>query len=212
MKTLVRATTLVALVLAGTGANAESNVVSSTSGTLTATARLDFRVTIPRVLYLRVGTGTDFTANATIDLMDFTVPAAAVGNGTPVAGVGGDLSGGVVTVRVQGNGGNITLNSSTTGALTTGTAGQTLGWNRITVTSAALPTTTANFTNTAITHPAFNLAGGSGTAVTLTATNQMVRQEGKWTFRYANQDVVAAGTYGGVNVNNGRVSYTATMP
>jgi hypothetical protein len=40
----------------------------------------------------------------------------------------------------------------------------------------------------------------------------MVRQEGKWTYSYANNQVVAAGTYGGAGVNNGRVTYTATMP
>ena len=66
--------------------------------------------------------------------------------------------------------------------------------------------------NGAITHPTFNATGGAGTAVTLTATNKLVRQEGRWTYSYANADVVAAGVYGGADVNNGRVSYTATMP
>lgn len=185
---------------------------SSGSGSLSASARLDFEVTIPRILFLRVGTGTNFGANGTIDLIAFTVPAAAVGNGVAIVGSGGDLGSGAVTVRVMGNGGDITLNSATTGPLGNGTAGQTIGWNRILVTPSALPTATTGFTNTAITHPAFNASGGSGTAVTLPASNRLVRQEGRWTYGYANADMVAAGTYGGVGVNNGRVSYTATMP
>lgn len=199
------------LVAIGATAQAESRFVTG-SGALSASASLDFIVTIPRVLFLRVGTGTDYAGNGAIDLISFAVPAAAVGNGTAVAGTGGDLSGGAVTVRVLGNGGDISLNSATSGPLTTGTAGQTIGWNRILVTPAALPTTTAGFANMAIAHPTFNATGGAGAPVTLMATNRLVRQEGLWTYSYANADVVAAGTYGGAGVNNGRASYTVTMP
>lgn len=193
-------------------AHAESDFVTATTGTMTATARLDFVVTIPRVLYLRVGAGTDFTSVGAVDLISFAVPAAAVGNGVAVAGTGGDLGAGAVTVRVMGNGGNITLNSNTTGPLNNGVASQQIGWNRINVASAPLATTTAGFANGAITHPAFNTTGGAGTPVLLTAANRLVQQEGRWTYTYANTDVVAAGTYGGAGVNNGRVTYTATMP
>lgn len=212
MRIVARLALLAGLVAALAPAHAESDFVSATTGTLTARARLDFVVTIPRVLYLRVGTGTDFTSVGTVDLISFTVPAASVGNGVAVAGTGGDLGAGAVTVRVMGNGGNITLNSSTTGPLTNGVAGQQIGWNRIAVASAALAATTAGFNNSAITHPAFNEAGGAGTAVVLAASNRLVRQEGRWTYTYANADVVAAGTYGGAGVNNGRVSYTASIP
>ncbi len=202
--------------LASFAALAESNLVSPAPAAAVASARVDVRVRVPRVLYLRVGTGTSFSSDGTIDLIDFSVPAANVGDNTPVAATAGsgDLGGGAVTVRVLGNGGNITLNSTTTGPLTTGTAGEVIGWDRITVAPAALATTTLNFNNGAITHPAFNTGagGGAGTPTLLTATNKLVRQEGKWTYSYANADVVAAGTYGGVGVNNGRVNYTATMP
>lgn len=193
-------------------AHAESQVVSGSSGTLTATAHLDLIVTIPRVLYLRVGTGTEYANSASIDMVSFAVPAASVGNGTPVAGTGGDLGSGAVTVRVMGNGGDITLNSSTTGPLNNGTTSQQIGWDQITVASGALANTTANFNNGSITHPSFNPTGGAGASVLLPASNKMVRQEGKWTYSYANNNVVAAGTYGGAGVNNGRVTYTATMP
>ncbi|MGJ7493593.1 hypothetical protein ACSFA8_00835 [Variovorax sp. RT4R15] len=212
MRIEARLTLLAALATALVSAHAESDFASATSGTLTATARLDFIVTIPRVLYLRVGTGTSFTSVGTVNLIDITVPAAAVGNGVAVAATGGDIGAGAVTVRVMGNGGNITLNSNTTGPLNNGVAAQQIGWNRINVASAPLASTTSGFNNSAITHPAFNTTGGAGTAVLLTASNKLVQQEGQWTYSYANTEAVAAGTYGGVGVNNGRVTYTASMP
>ena len=46
---------------------------------------------------------------------------------------------------------------------------------------------------------------------TLTATNKVVRVEGKWTYSYLNTNSVAAGTYGGTVAKNGRVTYTATQ-
>ena len=214
MRIEARLTLLAALAtaLVSVSAHAESDFASGSGASLTATARLDFIVTIPRVLYLRVGTGTSFTSVGTVDLINITVPAAAVGNGVAVAATGGDIGAGAVTVRVMGNGGNITLNSNTTGPLNNGVAAQQNGWNRINVASAPLASTTSGFNNGAITHPAFNATGGAGTAVVLTANNKMVQQEGRWTYSYANTEAVAAGTYGGVGVNNGRVTYTASMP
>jgi hypothetical protein len=44
----------------------------------------------------------------------------------------------------------------------------------------------------------------------LTATAKLVRFEGKWTYTYLNTTAPAGGSYGGVGVNNGRVTYTAT--
>jgi hypothetical protein len=200
-----------------TAAKAESNFVTGTVvAAPSASAKLDFRVTIPRVLYLRVGTGTNFANNTTADLIDFTPGAANLGSGTAVAATAasGDLTNGAVTVRVYGNNGNISLNSANTGPMNNGVATQTIPWSEITVTPAALASGTAGYTNGAITHPSFNsgASGGNGTATSLAATNNIVRQEGQWTFAYANSALPAAGTYGGANVNAGRVIYTATMP
>ena len=200
--------------------HAESDFQTATSGSLTATARLDFRVTIPKVLFLRVGTGGAGTlgTSGTIDLIDFAVPAANLGNGTAVAATAasGDLTNGAVTVRVFANGGtnNVTLNSTTTG-LMKNSAGDTINWADITVTAAALPTATAGYTNAGITHPTFNntAGGGAGTATTLTPpASKVVRLEGKWTFAYANTAAIPAGTYGGTTALNGRVTYTAVQP
>ena len=195
-------------------AQAESTFVNPAIAGSNAVARLNFSIVIPQVLFLRVGTSSGNAAtDGTIDGISFTVPAANVGNGTAVAGVGGDLTAGAVTVRVYGNGGNISLNSAVTGPLTTGVVGETIPWSQINVAAAALGATTAGFTNAAITHPAFNLAagGGNGTATTLNAAAKVVRVEGRWTYTYLNANAVAAGTYGGTVALNGRVTYTATQ-
>jgi hypothetical protein len=215
MKNLIVVSALSLAGLLSTTAQAESQFVNPATTGSVATARLDFTIVIPQVLFLRVGTGnaSNSVSDPTINGITYTVPAANVGDSTPVAGVGGDLTAGAVTVRVYGNGGNINLNSATTGPLTTGTAGEVIQWSDITVASSALTATTPGFTNAAITHPAFNTgaAGGAGTLTSLVATNKVVRVEGRWTYTYANTAVVPAGTYGGTIARNGRVTYTATQ-
>jgi hypothetical protein len=214
MKKIVLTSALSLAGLLAVPAHAESTFTTPAVVGSTATARLDFSIVIPQVLFLRVGTSAGNTSTTgTIDSVTFTVPGANVGDSSVIAGVGGDLTAGAVTVRVYGNGGNISLNSNTTGPLTTGTAGEVIPWSQINVAGAALGATTSGFTNAAITHPAFNLgaSGGAGTATTLTATNKLVRVEGKWTYTYLNATLPAAGTYGGTIVKNGRVTYTATQ-
>ena len=214
MKKLILVSILSLASLLSIPALAESQYVNPATAGSVATARVDFTIIIPQSLFLRVGTSSGNTAtDGTIDSIVFTVPAANVGDGTVIAGVGGDLTAGAVTVRVYGNGGNISLNSNTTGPLNDGVVGENIPWSQINVASAALAATTPSFTNAAITHPAFNLgaAGGAGTATTLTAVGKVVRVEGKWTYTYLNTIVPAAGTYGATVARNGRVTYTATQ-
>ena len=206
-KNLFTKTALV-LALAATPmlANAESAFTTGAGTPITASARLDFQITIPKVLFLQVGTGTANAANATINLIDFTVPAANVGNGTAVAAsVGaGDLGNGVVTAKVVGNNGNITFTSTTLGALGNG-SGDTISYAQIGTAVAV------NTSATALAHPA--LADAATTTVTLTpAAGKVITRDAKWTYTYLNTSVVAPGTYGGVNANNSRVTYTASMP
>ncbi len=195
---------LVAALVAPFAAQAESTLTTGAGTPLTASARLDFRITVPKVIYLRVGTGTNMATNGAIDLIDFVVPAASVGNGTAVAATAasGDLANGVVTARVIGNNGTVTFTSTTTGALSNGT--DTISYAQISAAAATLTSATA------LPHP--TLADGATTTVTLTPVGKIVNQDAKWTFSYLNANVVAAGTYGGVNTNNGRVTYTASMP
>lgn len=184
---------LVAVLAAPLGANAESSFQTG-AGALNTSARVDFQVTIPRFLALRVG-----TTGAPIDLVSFTVPAANVGNATPVAGTGGDLGAGSVTASVLGNGGNVTLQATTAGPIGNGSAGS-INWTQITTASS----------NPSL--PAPTLTNGPSGAVAVAATAGVVNQTATWTYSYANTDVIEAGTYGGVNTNNSRVTYTASLP
>lgn len=200
----------VALAVAGmaampTAANAESKFVTAASGTLTASANLDFTITIPKFVYVRIGTGTNMANNTTIDNLVYTVPAANVGDGTAISGTGGDLTAGKVTARVIGNNGTIAFSTTTVGALSNG-AGDSISWSQMNVAVAT------NTTATALSHPAF--ADGSSTSTNLTPTSgtKVTNLDAQWTFTYKNQNVVAAGTYGGVNTNNGRVTYAVSMP
>src|ERR1700704_5123728 len=62
----------VALALAAPfAASAESNFTTGPGSPITANARLDFQIIIPKVLFLQVGTGTNMAANATINQIAF---------------------------------------------------------------------------------------------------------------------------------------------
>jgi hypothetical protein len=178
-------------------ASAESQLIT---GAGSAVARLDFRVIVPRVLFLGVGTGAAAATpanNASIDTVtfDYTTNPAAVGTGAAA----GAITGNVVPVRVVGNNGQVSLTAATTGALTNGTA-DTIPWSEITATSslAALPSPVIPATGT-----------GAGSNVTLSSGTKITDRSANWTFSYANTAVVAPGTYG---TTNGRVTYTAAMP
>jgi hypothetical protein len=206
-KHLARATAVLGALAVVQPAVAESNFQTG-SGTVNATARLDFQITIPKVLYLRVGTGSAYPGTlasvGTVDLITFTVPAASVGSGTAIAGTGGDLSGGVVTAAVIGNNGTITLNAAASGALSNG-AGDSIDYTQIVTTPSTLTSATALAAPT--------LANGTSANVTISPpSGKVVVRDARWTYSYANTVTPAAGTYGGVNVNNGRVTYTASMP
>ena len=100
MKSLL-ATAALALPLVASAAS----TYTTGAGTLTAAATVNFQVVIPQFLYLRVGTGSSYTTGAlstvnTTDLITFTVAPGNVGNGTAVAGVGGDLPGGIESARL----------------------------------------------------------------------------------------------------------------
>jgi hypothetical protein len=186
-------------------AAAESNVVTTTTGS--ATARLKFEVVIPRVLYLQVGTGTPVTTDTTQDQIVFSPTATQIVNNTAnLAGTGGDLTGGAVTVRVFANSGNVTLSAAgsnaagNTSGMQLGAATTYIPWTEIVATAAA-GTTGSGFTAATINHPTI----GTG-SVTLTAAGGVVRQAGKWTFAYANSGTYAPGTY------DGTVTYTASAP
>ena len=206
LKSLLGAGALTLPLLAFAESNVQTGAATATPG---ATAHVDFSIVIPKILYLRVGSGSAYTTGAatslaTVDLITFSPAAGTVGNGVPVAGTGGDLSGGVETAAIVSNSGNVTLNATATGALSDG-SGDTIPFTQITTATSALTSATQL--------PAPTLTNATSSNVVLTApTSKVIVQDAKWTYSFANATNVPAGTYGGVNVNNGRVTYTATMP
>lgn len=194
---------------------AESTTINPAISGSAATAKLDFTIVIPSVLYVRIGTGNGIGAanNTTVDGITFTVPATNIGDGTVVAGVGGDLNvvtPGSVTVRVFSNfGSGVGLNAAAGGQLTS-SGGDTIAWTDIAVATAALAATTTGYTNGTLAHPVLTGAG-VGTSVAIAAVSRLVRQETKWTFTYTNATAKPAGSYGAGTGTNGRLTYTATQ-
>jgi hypothetical protein len=206
LKNLLGAASLMLPVLVIAESNVQTGAATATPG---ATAHVDFSIVIPQVLYLRVGTGSSYTtgvytANTAVDEIVFSPTAAQVGTGIAIAGTGGDLTGGVETAAVVSNFGNVTLNATASGALIDGT-GDSIPFTQITTAATTLTSATAL--------PAPVLTNTTSANVVLTApASKVIVQDAKWTYHYANTAAVPGGVYGGVNVNNSRVVYTATMP
>ena len=135
-------------------ANAESQFTTGAGSPITATAHLDFQITIPKVLFLQVGTGTAGGNNATVNQIAFTVPGANLGDSSVINAsvASGDLGNGTVTAKVIGNNGTITFTSTTAGPLGNG-AGDTISFAQIATAVATLTSATA------LAHPA--LADGA---------------------------------------------------
>lgn len=168
-------------------AQAESNFVTAPAApaALTANARLNISVVIPRFLFLRVGTGTLLANNVTVNNLVFNVPVADVGNTNAIAATGGDMAPSQVTVSLIGNVGNINLEANAP-ALSNGT--ESIDWNQISVVPAG-----------GATHPTIN-----GADANFAATGRVVNVNGSWTFSYLNQTTPAEGTY------QSQITYTAT--
>ena len=188
-------------------ASAESNFVAG-AGVLTATARLDFQVTIPRILFLQVGTGTVGANNTTIDLVTFTPTAAQIAAGT--AGIAAATNG-TLAAKLTGNGGTISLTATTAGQLTTGVAGENISWAQI-----ATSTSLVGFP-----HPQLVDGPAAGAASTFgSALAKVTNLSANWTYAFnAPATPPAAGVYGGAGAaspgagtRNGRILYTAVMP
>jgi hypothetical protein len=180
-----------ALMLCATApvALAASNFATGNSGTLTTSVNLNFSITIPRFISLRVGSA------ASVNTLTYAPTVNDLLNSSGVLPSGGDTGAGNtdVTVRVVGNGGsNVTL-TAVTSAPNLVSGGNTIPWTTLTASS---PTG-------AITAPPFN----SGSTV-LTPSGGVVNQSGSWRYTWTNpaNTVYPAGTY------TGTVTYTAAMP
>ena len=170
-------------------------------GTLSTSARLDFRVIIPQFLQFRVG-----ATGASIDLIEFNLSSGTpvVGDGTDVAGTGGNLGAGAVTASVRSNGGQITItpsNNSGGAGLSAGVVGQEIPYTEI---------LTSSSDGTNLDSPPLTNAGGTPTTPTLNGGN-ITNRTATWTYQYDNAGIYEAGTYG-TSTNGGRVTYTAATP
>ena len=97
MKKLSLIAAAVAILATPLSVLAESDVNTAAGPNSTASAKLDFTVVIPRVLFLQVGTGTNLADNTAVDLLTFTVPAASLGNGTDVVPTSPTVTAGAVS-------------------------------------------------------------------------------------------------------------------
>lgn len=183
---------------------AESRItaVPSTTTSLTTTARLNFSIVVPRILYLRVG-----DLGATINTVNFAVGLGGSLTGLPVSdtvfndplpvGVGtvsaGDDSGasdGQIPVQLWTNNGTSQL---TCNGAPLSSGSNTIPLSEVTVTSSG---------GGSLAHPGPNLGcvsaarGGAGTN-NLTDT---------WTFAYSPATLPAAGSY------TTTITYTASQP
>lgn len=176
-------------------ASAEATVATG-AGTLSTNARIDFRVVIPRVLRFRVGSG-----GGTVDLVEFQPGSTTLGDGTDVAATAGsgDQGNGDVTVSVVSNAGQITISHDSNGATLNDGGGNTIPYTEILTASSDAVNLDA---------PTLGTAGTSTPALSGNLTNASAT----WTYAYDNSALYDSGTYGGVNSNGGRVTYTATSP
>ena len=85
MKKLTLIAAASAALLSPIVSHAESSVNTAAVVGTVASAKLNLSVVIPSVLYLAVGTNSSFAANATVDNLVFTVPAANIGDSTVIA-------------------------------------------------------------------------------------------------------------------------------
>lgn len=163
---------------------AESDIKTG-AGALSANADLNFRVVIPRFISFRVG-----STGATVDLVEFTVNAANVGDGNAVSRT--NAGGAAIGVSLVSNVGNVALSAVGSGTGLTDGA-NTIPWSQISGTSSDA----ANFPAPAI--------GAAATWLAAPASG-VISRSANWTFVYENDTVLGAGTY------DGTVTYTASAP
>ena len=158
-KHLIALAAVAAAVAVPMSAQAESDINTVAAVGQSASARLNFRVTVPNVIYLQVGTGSAFSDITTVDEVLFSLTAGQVTTPGAVA-----ASGAGVTARILGNGGNVSLTAlGAAGGLVNTPMSSSIAWSAITGTSssASLP------------HPAIG-NGVAGAASSLTAVAGIV--------------------------------------
>ncbi len=200
---------LAVLALAAVGmvgvAQAESRISAidgATVGPMTTNAKLNFKVVVPKILFLRVGAlgatvnNVTFTVGLTGALATLPVADAVYGGALPPAftsSVADDegASDGAITVGLWTNNGSSNLTCAGA-ALTSG--GNTIALSNVTVANSATGT---------LGHPGTSLACTGTNARGSTGVNNLADT---WTFAYAPATLPAAGNY------TTTITYTASQP
>ncbi len=158
-------------------ASAESSIVTGNATTAGATADLQFRVSIPGFIALKIGSGALLTNGGSTDVVEFALSdAQAIADG-PIAGNA------AVSVALLSNVGNVSFSSS-------GLALDDGAGNAIPLSAISVGTTTGN-----LAHPTFNAAAAT---VLATSGAKVINRSGTWAFNYNHLGATApvgAGTY-----------------
>jgi hypothetical protein len=166
-----------------------------------ATANLEFRVVIPRVLTLQVGSASS------VDVVEFNVGAANLGDSSKITGVNQTTLGTTVNARLFGNNGTVQFKVTTTGPMTMTNGGSdTIAFDQLEASSSQVGGLTL------LSHPAFANSGDSAIVPVSGNSSNVVNAAADWTFKYLNTATKAAGSYGSDAGHNGRVLYTASNP
>ncbi len=152
-------------------------------GGATASASLDFRITIPQFVFFQVGT------LASVDRVDWDLTGSQPGQGSalPATGGVGDGVDGVLNITLITNAATVTIASNTGGGnLIDG--GNTIPFSEITVVDGGT-----------IAAPDFDTS-------TVIPTGGVYNQTDSWTYTYDDTNNYASGVYNGTSV------YTAATP
>ena len=183
---------MLTLVLCCLGTAGAETGTATGNGALSASARLNFQITIPKFIIFRVGTA----GAGNIDTVLFDPAATDVANAT--AGFGATGGTGDLAVSIISNGGSVTLQATNNGA---GNGLSDGGTNYISYAQI----NTANSAGS-ITPPTLSDAGSNTVTVTPTTGVVTIRND-TWTYTYDNPATPPApGTY------TGQVTYTASVP
>lgn len=177
-------------------------------GSLSASASLDFQISIGKFIYFRVGTGAYPAASPTIDTVSFNMTIPGAPPTTPVANANNVAvpwnsalptftgSGNVVGSEVRSNAGQVRLQATVVTPLVSGP--NTIPFSTISIASSDpnLPAPTVPNVGTG---PMVNVVG---TAFGNLVTNRTAN----WTFSFAPVALPPPGTY------NGQLLFTASAP
>jgi hypothetical protein len=185
----------IAITVSGLAGFAGVAQADSSVGAATASARLDFQVVIPGVVFLQVGTGAFRQNIDAVDQIVFQPTDQQITDGGTVnaTATSGNLGNGQVTVRVFGNVGELDLTSTATELVSAGN--NTIPWTQIAVAVTG-----------DVPHDLFAANGAMTVNLATQGGSPVVNRQGSWTYSYANTEDFRPGTY------QGRVTYSVASP